>query len=81
MLADLKYALRQLRRSPGFALTAILTLALGIGATTSIYSVTYATLLAPLPYPKPGQLVMVGPKLVPPSAQPALPRYAHARAR
>ncbi len=56
---DLRYALRQLRRSPGYALTAVLTLALGIGATTAVYTVVYQALVAPLPYPEAQQLVMV----------------------
>ena len=59
LLNDLRYALRRLRRSPGFTLTAVLTLALGIGATTAIYTVVYATLIADMPYPKPQELVMV----------------------
>ena len=53
MLADLKHALRQLRRSPGFALTAVLTLALGVGATTAIFTLVHAVLLKSLPVEDP----------------------------
>jgi putative ABC transport system permease protein len=54
-----RYALRQLRKSPGFTVVAVITLALGIGATTAIYTVLYATFIEPMPYPHPEQLVMV----------------------
>jgi putative ABC transport system permease protein len=59
LVADLRYALRMLLRSPGFSFIAIATMALGIGATTAIYSVIDATLLHPLPFPNPSELVRI----------------------
>ncbi len=63
LLRDLRFGFRLLRKNLGFASVSILALALGIGANTAIFSVVYATLLAPLPYPHPEQLVIVWSKV------------------
>ena len=63
LLRNIRFSFRMLRKNLGLTLTVAITLALGIGATTAIYTVVYATLLAAMPYPKPNQLVMVWSKV------------------
>ena len=63
LLRNLRYTVRTLWMNPGLTITVLLTLALGIGANTAIFTVDYATLLAPLPYPKPDRLVVVWSKI------------------
>src|ERR1700732_176626 len=63
LFQNIRFSLRMLTRKLGLTLTVLLTLAVGIGANTAIFTVDYATLLAPLPYPQPDQLVMVWSKL------------------
>jgi predicted permease len=60
ILSDLKVIFRQLRKSPGFATTAVIMLAFGIGATTAIFSIVYGVLLLPLPFPDSNRLVTLG---------------------
>src|SRR5690242_5897463 len=59
LLAYFRFSFRQLRKSPSFAIAAVITMALGIGATTAIFSLVHAVLLRPLPFPEPDRLIRI----------------------
>lgn len=80
VLRDAKYALRGLARNPGFAAAAILALALGIGVTTSIFSLVHGVLLRPLPYPEPHELQRVWLSNLPQGIEKDIISYPHLRA-
>src|ERR1700684_2715546 len=76
MFSDWKYAWRQLRKSPGFAVAVVATLALSIGITAAIFSVLYAMMIRPLPYHDPDGLVVLAPRSPQGYTQPAsYPEY------
>src|SRR5207237_7217626 len=84
LMQDIRYALRSLRKQPIFTLVAVLTLTLGIGANTAIFSLLYQILLRPLPYPDAGRLVFVWntyPGINLPQASVSIPDYLDRRAQ
>src|SRR5436305_10055961 len=72
LLQDLRYSTRQLIKSPGFTLTAVISLALGIGAATAVFSVIYAVLMNPYPYPTADRIVRLTVDSVAGSGDPVL---------
>jgi putative ABC transport system permease protein len=74
---DITFAARQFRRSPGFTITVVLTLALGIGSTTAIFSLVYGILLRPLPFPNSEQLVAIRTLEFPPGVAATNPAGAY----
>src|SRR3954464_8677779 len=79
LLQDLRYGARAIRKTPGFALAAILVLALGLVANTAIFSVVNAVLRGPLPFKDPGRLMQIW-HVPPQSSFPGLPRFSVSRA-
>lgn len=77
LIRDLRHAVRGLRRSPGFAAAAVLTLALGIGATTAVFGLLDATLFRPLPFPEPDRLVALHLAYERPGEEPRRTRWSH----